>query len=144
MTDGNNHFNNLEEELFASEVEAVAENIYRAYLPPYLHDSWQSGRGKWYENYIREQLDTLVISETCEDPERLAELKSLESTVSLVLGIFGAAFRILDHVGMHLRGQTMGQYELLPEDEALLRKLCQHFLKTRPLELNPFYSLSEE
>lgn len=143
MTDGNNHFNNLEEELFASEVVAVAENIYRAYLPPYLHDSWQSGRGKWYEDYIREQLDTLVMSETYDDPERLAELERLQDTVSLLLGIFGTTFRIIDHIGMHLRGQTMGQYELLPEDVALLHKLCRHFLKRRPTELNPFYGLSE-
>lgn len=144
MSNNGNHSNMPAEELFPDEVTAVAEYIYRAYLPPYLQESWQSGRGKWYEDYIREQLYTLVISETYEDPERVAELEHLQDSVSLILGIFGAAFRILDHIGMHLRGQTMGQYELLPEDEALLRKLYQHFLKTRPLELNPFYSLSEE
>lgn len=138
-----NHFNNLEEELFPDEVTAVAEYIYRAYLPPYLQESWQSGRGKWYEDLIKEQLDNLVISETYEDPERIVELKHLQNTVSLVLGIFGAAFRILDHIGMHLRGQTLGQYELLPEDKALLRQLCRHFLKTKSFELNPFYQVSE-
>ena len=142
MSNNSDRPNVSEEELFPSEITAIAENIYRAYLPPYLEDSWQNGRGKWYGDLIREQLDSLVISETYDDPERLAELKSLESTVSLVLGIFGAAFRILDHIGMHLRGQTMGQYELLPEDEALLRQLCQHFLETEPLELDPFHQLS--
>jgi len=131
------------EELFPDEVTAIAENFYRAHLPPYLEDSWQSGRGKWYEDYIREQLDVLIISETCEDPERIAELKRLQDSVGLLLGIFGTAFRILDHVGMHLRGQTIGQYEFLPEDEALLRKLCRQLLKTKALELNPFYGLSE-
>ena len=108
-----------------------------------MQDSWQSGWGRGYEDYIREQLDSLVISETHEDPERVAELKRWQDTVSLVLGIFGASFRILDHIGMHLRGQTFGQYELLPDDDVLLRQLCQDFLKTRPIELNPFYELSE-
>jgi hypothetical protein len=131
------------EDALTDEVSAVADTIYGAYLPPYLKKSWQTGRGSWYEEIIREQLDSLVISETCDDPERLGELKRLQNTVSLILGIFGASFRILDHIGMHLRGQTMGQYELLPEDEVLLRKLCQQFLKTRQLCLNPFYSLSE-
>ena len=143
MRGNHNHSDMSAEELFPDEVTAVAEHIYRAYLPPYLQESWQSGRGKWYENYIREELDTLVISETCEDPERVAELERLQDSVSLILGIFGAAFRILDHIGMHLRGQTMGQYELLPEDKTLLRQLCRRFLKPRPLELNPFYQLSE-
>lgn len=143
MMTNNNHFGRSEEELFADEMTAVAECIYRAYLPDYLKESWQSGRGRWYEDLIREQLDNLVISETYEDPERVTELKHLQNTVSLVLGIFGAAFRILDHIGMHLRGQTLGQYELLPEDEALLRQLCQHFLEIEPLELDPFYQLSE-
>ena len=143
MSNNDNQFNMSAEELFLDEVTAIAAHIYRAYLPSYLEQSWQSGRGKWYEDWIREQLDTLVISETYEDPERLAELERQQDIVSLLLGIFGAAFRILDHIGMHLRGQTMGQYELLPEDEALLRQLCRHFLKTKPLELSPFYSLSE-
>lgn len=143
MSNNGNHSDMSAEELFPDEVTAVAEYIYRAYLPPYLQESWQSGRGKWYEDYIRGQLDTLVISETCEDPERVAELERLQDIVSLTLGIFGTSFRILDHLGTHLRGQTMGQYELLSEDVALLRKLCRHFLKRRSTELNPFYQLSE-
>lgn len=133
----------VSEDALTDEVSAVADTIYRAYLPLYLKKSWQTGRGSWYEEIIREQLDSLVISETCDDPERLGELKRLQNAVSLMLGIFGTSFRILDHIGMHLRSQTMGQYELLPEDEVLLRKLCQQFLKTRQLRLNPFYSLSE-
>ena len=132
----------IPEDALTNEVSAVADTIYRAYLPHYLKKSWQTGRGSWYEEIIREQLESLVISETCDDPERLGELKRLQNTVSLILGIFGVSFRILDHIGMHLRGQTMGQYELLPEDEALLRKLCQKLLRTRQLYLNPFYSRS--
>ena len=143
MRGNHNHYDNLAEELTADEVKVIAERIYRAYLPSYLEESWQKGRGKWYEDFIREQLDTLVISETCEDPERGAELKRLQNSVSLLLGIFGATFRMLDHIGMHLRGQTMGQYELLPEDKALLRELCRRFLKSRLPKLNPFYQLSE-
>jgi len=143
MSDNGNHSDYLEEELFAEEITAVAEHIYRAYLPSYLKESWESGRGKWYEDIIREQLDSLILSETYEDPERVEELKRLQNMVALLIGILGASFRILDHIGMHLRGQTFGQYELLPEDKALLRKLCRHFLKAEPLDLNPFYMLSE-
>lgn len=143
MSNNKNPPNNSGAEFVTNEVTAIAESIYRAYLPDYLTESWHSGRGRWYEDLIREQLDSLVISETYDDLERLAELERQQDTVSLLLGIFGAAFRILDHIGMHLRGQTMGQYELLPEDEALLRKLCRRFLKISPLKPNPFYSLSE-
>lgn len=132
----NNHHNDSEGEFIEDELKAVADRIYRAYLPPYLEESWQKGRGRWYEDLLREQLDSLVINELCDDPERLAELERWEKEVALVFGIFGAAFRILDHVGMHLRGQTLGQYEILPEDEELLRDLCERFLKTKQLDLN--------
>lgn len=144
MTNGNNHYNDSEEELIADEVAAVAERIYRAHLPPYLQDSWSRGRGKWYEDWLREQLDILVTSEICDDPARLAGLEAIENWVALVFGIFGAAFRILDHIGMHLRGQTFGQYELLPEDVALLDDLCQRFLEREPLELIPFSWVFED
>lgn len=137
--DGNGYLDNLEEELFAEEVKAAAERIYRGHLPPYLQQSWDKGKGKWYEDWLREQLDILVISELCDDPGRLAELENQESKVSLIFGIFGTAFRILDHMGMHLRGQTLGQYEVLPEDEMLLHDLCQQFLKIKGLRLNPFF-----
>lgn len=138
MTDGSKHHNDAEEKLTADEVTAIAEQIYRAHLPTYLEDSWPSGRGKWYEDWLREQLDILVTSEICDDPERQTGLEAMEDWVALVFGIFGAAFRVLDHVGMHLRGQTLGQYELLPEDVALLDNLCQRFSEREPLELTPF------
>lgn len=138
MTDGNNHYNDSEEELIADEIAAVAERIYRDHLPPYLQESWSKGKGKWYEDWLREQLSILVLSELCDDSERLEELKRFEQSVALILGIFGATFRILDHIGMHLRGQTLGQYEVLPEDEALLRNLCMIFLESKRLDLNPF------
>ncbi|MBE0415040.1 MAG: hypothetical protein IBX36_00660 [Dehalococcoidia bacterium] len=144
MSDGNNHYNNSEEELIAAEIEAVAERIYRAHLPPYLQESWASGRGNWYEELLREQLDNLVISEVHDDPDRLADLEGIEDSVALVFGIFGTAFRLLDHIGMHLRGQTFGQYELLADDEMLLRDLCQRFLQTKELDLNPFRSLFDK
>ena len=127
----------LDEEMIAPEVKTIADSIYKAHLPPYLQESWQKGRGKWYEDSLREQLHTLVISEVY-DSSRLAELEHWQNEISLIFGILGAAFRILDHIGMHLRGQTLGQYELLPEDEELLRGLCKRFLKARRLDLNPF------
>jgi len=138
MTDGNNHYYDSEQELIADEVAAVAERIYRAHLPTYLQEFWSKGKGKWYEDWLREQLDILVLSEVCDDPERLEDLECLEHSVALIFGIFGATFRILDHIGMHLRGQTLGQYEVLPEDEALLRNLCSRFLESNRLDLNPF------
>jgi len=113
------------------QVEKYAQRIYKTHLPPYLQDSWHSGRGKWYEEWLREQLDTLILSEIEDDPCRLNELKRIESEVSLVFGIFGTAFRILDHFGMHLRAQTLGQYELWQEDEKLLHKLCRKFLHAK-------------
>lgn len=140
---GNKHIDNLEEELFASEVKAIAERIYRAHLPSYLSESWQSGRGKGYGDFLREQLDSLVISEVY-DRGRLVELEHWENEVSLIFGIFGTSFRILDHMGMNLRGQTFGQYELLPEDESLLRDLCKRFLEAKQLDLNPFSHLFPE
>lgn len=139
MTDGNNHYNDSEEELIADEVAAVAERIYRAHLPPYLEESWSKGKGKWCEDWLREQLDILVLSEICDDPVRLAELERQQNVVALTFGIFGAAFRILDHMGMHLRAQTLGQYEVLPEDEMLLRDLCWQFLLVEQLDLDPFF-----
>lgn len=144
MTNKNNHYDDLEEELSADEVAAVADRIYSAHLPPYLQDSWSSGRGKWYEDWLREQLEILVTSEICDDPARLAALEAIEHWVALVFGIFGVTFRVLDHMGMHLRGQTFGQYELLPEDVALLEDLCQRFLEREPLELTPFSWVFED
>lgn len=138
MTNDNNQYNDLEEDSIADEVSTLAERIYRANLPAYLQESWSSGRGKGYEDWLREQLDILVISEIYNDPARLEELQALEDWAALVFGIFGATFRILDHVGMHLRGQTFGQYELLPEDYALLRNLCERFSERELLELNSF------
>lgn len=146
MTNANDHSDNLVEELIDRELEeeikAVSEQIYRAHLPPYLQDSWTEGRGQWYEDWLREQLDILVISEICDSPGRLAELEELKDYVALVFGIFGASFRILDHLGMHLRSQTFGQYELLPEDETLLRDLCQRFRQSKQPILNPFFPAS--
>lgn len=131
-------YNESTDESLDAEIEAVADRIYRAHLPPYLQESWSKGKGKWYEDWLREQLDILILSEICDDPARLAGLEALEDWVALIFGIFGAAFRILDHMGMHLRGQTFGQYELLPEDVALLDDLCQRFLEREPLDLIPF------
>ena len=144
MTRNNNHYNDSEEELIADDVAAVAERIYRAHLPPYLQESWSKGRGKWYEDWLREQMDMLVTSEICDDPARLASLEAIEGRVALVFGIFGTGFRILDHLGIHLRGQTFGQYELLPEDVALLDDLCQQFLEREALELTPFSWVFED
>jgi hypothetical protein len=136
--DRGNYHDDLEEEHVAAEGERVAQRIYEAHLPPYLEASRPSGRGKWYQDWLREQLDTLVISELCDDPARLEELERREDMVGLIFGIFGASFRILDHIGMHLRGQTLGQYEVLPEDEEVLRDLCQGFLEIDDLCLSPF------
>ena len=138
----NNNFYSWES--IAEEVKAIADQVYTTYLPSYLRESWSKGRGKWYEDWLREQLDILVTSEICDDPERLEELAQLEGSVALVFGIFGAAFRILDHMGMHLRAQTFGQYELLPEDEELLRRLCQRFLEAKRFDLNPFFPVNLE
>ena len=139
MSGALSHDENFFDEDLSDDIDALAERIYRAHLPLYLQESWSGGRGKWYEDWLREQLDILVLSEICDDPERLEELKHRQSAVALVFGIFGAAFRILDHMGMHLRAQTLGQYELLPDDEMLLRDLCQHFLQVKEFELNPFF-----
>lgn len=127
MMSYNNQYNDSEEDSIVDEVSTLAERIYRANLPTYLQESWSSGRGKGYEDWLLEQLDILVISEIHNDPSRVEELHAIEDWVALVFGIFGATFRILDHVGMHLRGQTFGQYELLPEDYALLCNLCERF-----------------
>lgn len=126
-----------EEEALEQEISTIADEIYKAHLPPYLQESWESGRGNWYEEWLREQLDMLVMSEIS-DRERLEELKRHREVASLIFGIFGASFRILDHLGMHLRGQTLGQYELLPEDVELLRDLSHRLLNLDPSELN-FY-----
>ena len=120
------------------QIGAVADRIYSSHLPEYLRDSWQGGRGGWYEECVREQLDGLVLTESWDDPARLASLEAMEDWVAVVFGIFGTAFRILDHIGMHLRGQTFGQYELLAEDVRLLRELCQRFVEKEPPELPPF------
>ncbi len=144
MGDELSHNEDFFEEDISAAVEALADQIYRTHLPPYLQESWSKGKGKWYEDWLREQLDILVLSELCDDPERLEELEYREHSVALIFGIFGAAFRILDHIGMHLRGQTLGQYEVLPEDEALLRDLCRRLLESQPLSLNPFVSLFPE
>ena len=103
------------QESLARELETLADRIYKSHLPAYLQVPWNSGRGRWYEDWLRQQLDTLVITQTLHDPERLSVLKSMEPSVAAVFGVFGAAFRVLDHMGMHLRGQTFGQYELLPD-----------------------------
>jgi len=131
-----------EEEALEQEIPTTAEGIYKAHLPPYLQESWASGRGNWYEEWLREQLDMLVMSEVS-DWERLEELKRHKGVASLIFGIFGASFRILDHLGMHLRGQTLGQYELVPEDVELLRDLCQHFLNLRKSDLDLLASFLE-
>jgi len=133
------NYNEWANESFVGKIEAVADWIYRTHLPPYLQEPWSSRRGEWYEDWLCEQLDILVTSEICHDPVRLAELERQQSVVALIFGIFGAAFRILDHIGMHLRAQTLGQYELLPEDEALLRKLCAQFLDSAPLDFDPAF-----
>ena len=133
-----------DEVVLTAQTKAVAESIYRKHLPEYLQESWSGGRGKWYEDWLREQLDTLVISEIYDDPERLEELERQHDIAALIFGIFGAAFRILDHYGMHLRAQTFGQYEVLPEDVTLLRELCQRFLNIDYLELNPFFGIPED
>lgn len=138
MTNDNIHYNDVEEDSIDDEVTTLAERIYRAHLPTYLQESWSSGRGKGYEDWLYDQLDTLVISETYGDPARIERLQATEDWVSLVFGIFGATFRILDHIGMHLRGQTFGQYELLPDDCTLLRDLCQRFSQSEPLKLDLF------
>lgn len=127
-----------ETDLSAEEVMAVAHRIYGAYLPPYLQGSWTSGKGKWYEDWLRRQLDVLVMDELCDDPTRLAALQQQQDYVALVFGIFGTSFRILDHIGMHLRAQTLGQYELMPEDQLLLHNLCYRLLQMDDLDLNPF------
>jgi len=141
-------YESLDKELqeLHAELQEVANQIYRAHLPPYLQQSWSSGKGKWYEDWLREQLDILIMSEICDDPVRSAELEEMNDYVALLFGIFGAASRILDHIGMHLRGQTLGQYEVLPEDEALLRDLCQRFLQLEQPDLDPFFlvGLDEE
>lgn len=134
-----NGHNDLNDELFGEQVEATMEQIYRAHLPPYLQKSWVTGKGVWYEDWLREQIDILVISEICDDLERLAQLEEIRGYVTLVFGIFGTTFRMLDHMGMHLRGQTLGQYELLPQDEALLHELCQRFLQLRQSGLKPAF-----
>jgi len=144
MMSDNNKNNDLEEDSIVGEVSTLAERIYRANLPTYLHKSWSSGRGKGYEDWLREHLDILVISEIHNDPSRLKELHAIEDWVALVFGIFGATFRILDHVGMHLRGQTFGQYELLPDDHALLCTLCERFSEKELLELNSFSWIFED
>lgn len=106
------------------EVEALADRIYKRHLPAYLHSPSRGGRGRYYEGYLRERLDMVIMSEVRDDRARLSALESMEPWVAVVFGIFGAAFRALDHVGMHLRAQTVGQYELLPQDASLLRDLC--------------------
>lgn len=113
------------------DIKSVAESIYKAYLPEYLRESWKHGRGKWYEDWLKQQLDMLVISEICDDRERLNELKHIEREVSVIFGILATSFRLLDHIGMHLRAQTLGQYELWPEDEKLLTGLCRELLKRK-------------
>lgn len=138
MTNDKIHYTDLEEDSTTDKFATLAERIYRAHLPTYLQESWSSGRGKGYEDWLYDQLDTLVISETYGDSARLEGLQAIEYWVALVFGIFGATFRILDHIGMHLRGQTFGQYELLSDDCALLRELCQRFSQSEPLELDPF------
>lgn len=126
----------VEKELEA-ERSTVANQIYRTYLPLYLQEFWEGARAKWYHDWLKEQLDILVMNEIT-DWERLEELKGKKETVSLIFGVFGAAFRILDHIGMHLRGQTMGQYELLPEDRQLLHQLCRQFLVMKQTDWDPF------
>jgi hypothetical protein len=128
-------------EAVGEEAKAISERIYRSHLPPYLQDSWPKGKGKWYEDWLKEQLHILVMDEIIDDPARLEELKRLEPFLALVFGVFGAAFRILDLVGLHLRAQTLGQYEVLPEDESLLRELCRAFLQEKQAILNPFFGL---
>ena len=134
----------FDELLLTEETKSVANSIYRKCLPDYLQESWSAGRGKWYEDWLREQLDMLVINEIWDDPVRLDELERLQDVVALAFGILGASFRILDHIGMHLRAQTFGQYELLPEDVALLRELCHRFLGMKYLGLNPFSGVLED
>lgn len=136
------HLDKLEEE-FKVERSALTKQIYKAFLPPYMEESWESGRGKWYEDWLREQLDILVMSEV-DDLERLEELRRRKEIVSLIFGIFGAAFRILDHMGMHLRGQTLGQYELLPEDKELLHGLCYRLLIAKQSDMDLFTLLNEK
>ena len=128
-----------EDDFLEEEVAAIVARIYKAHLPSYLQKSWESGRGKWYEEFIHEQIEDLLVSEIDGDPVRLEEFKRLEGELGLLIGILGASFRILDHLGMHLRAQTFGQYELLPEDEALLHKLCKKYSKSRDVVLNPFF-----
>lgn len=113
------------------EMRLVAKKIYRAHLPPYLKQPWARGRGKCYEDWLKEQLKVLVMDEVFADRGRLEELKMIQKEVSLVFGLFATSFRILDHFGMHLRAQTLGQYELWPEDEKLLVSLCRKFLKSK-------------
>ena len=133
----NKGFAEWEDEELELEKSEVADLIYKDFLPSYLWRSWKKGRGNWYEEWLREQLDMLVMSEV-NDWGRLEELKRHGEVASLIFGIFGASFRILDHLGMHLRGQTLGQYELLPEDVELLRDLSHRLLNLDPSELN-FY-----
>ena len=144
MSGAHRHNENFFDDNLSDAIDTLADRIYSAHLPPYLQDSWSSGRGKWYEDWLREQLEILVTSEICDDPARLAGLEGVQNWVALVFGIFGATFRVLDHMGMHLRGQTFGQYELLPEDVALLEDLCQRFLEREPLELTPFSWVFED
>ena len=138
MTIDNDWDQDFHDLVLTEEVKAVAESIYKKHLPEYLQEPWSRGRGKWYEDWLREQLDILVISEVCDDPGRLDELECQQEIVSLIFGIFGAAFRILDHYGMHLREQTFGQYEVLPEDVALLRELSRRFVRIKRIELGLF------
>ena len=130
-------FIDWEDEDFEVEKSTIADQIYKAYLPPYLKESWGSGRGQWYEDWLREQLSELIMNEV-DDWGRLEELKELKGVIEIIFGLFGTSFRILDHIGMHLRGQTMGQYEVLPEDVQLLRKLCRRFLKLKKTDLDLF------
>ena len=123
---------------FAARIEALEKRIYNEYLPPYLRNPSSGGRVAGYDAYIREQLNNIVLSEIWGDTERLSTLEAIENWVALILGMYGTTFRILDHIGMHLRGQTFGQYELYPDDLQLLRKLCKQLLENRPLELTPF------
>ena len=85
MMSDNNKNNDLEEDSIVGEVSTLAERIYRANLPTYLHKSWSSGRGKGYEDWLREHLDILVISEIHNDPSRLKELHAIEDWVALTL-----------------------------------------------------------
>lgn len=120
-----------EQKAVQRQARTIAKKVYSTYLPPYLKQPWEKGRGKWYEDWLKEQLDMLVTSEVCDDPCRLQQLECLQKDISLVFGLFATSFRILDHFGMHLRAQTLGQYELWPEDERLLTRLCRKLLEAK-------------